>query len=225
MALAVKKKLSSTSKTKPANDTVKKTRRIEENKTVLTLSETLQSDDSQLYVVNTSSQVTDKGETTKLLLDLALANGTSFTIDIPASWLPVDLTASANREDILNSTNFRRALADGYLQIITTEEANRILSSDREGVRDERRRLKNLGKDDEDGGSEESATNDEANVSGAVVALANRALGPRDKLAAVRSLENSLTEADIRYLISKATKADIKMLAFLDTLREKRKNR
>lgn len=43
--------------------------------------------------------------------------------------LPIDLTEQAPKEDILNSQSFRDALTNGYIELVSEEEAYKILTS------------------------------------------------------------------------------------------------
>lgn len=194
----------------------KKKRRPVEDKPVLTLSEALNMDDNaQLFVVNASSKLSDTGSRSDILIDIIQSNGSPTLLAIPDSWLPIDVTSVVSRWDALNSPIFRKAVANGMIKIVSTKEAERILES--EDVHDERRRL-TLRE------TEETVTTDEtidesssiADVSPAVVELMNRPLPPRDRLAALKNMDATLTHKDVHYIMVKAGRGESKLLGWLE---------
>lgn len=46
---------------------------------------------------------------------------------VPATWVPVNLTAQVTRKQLLESATFRRAMNTGMLKIISSEDAARLL--------------------------------------------------------------------------------------------------
>ena len=60
-------------------------------------------------------------------------------ISLPRTWVPLDLTQYAQKEQISNSPNFRTMLGQGKVQIISTADAHEILS--REGALEEQQRI------------------------------------------------------------------------------------
>ncbi|QDH83450.1 hypothetical protein [Achromobacter phage Motura] len=106
----------------------------------LTLSEILAFPaNSPLWVLNTtnSSEVAQAGE---LLIPVPRRHGNgSDVIAVPMSWLPYDLTMDAERELIVNASEFRKALHNGNLVVIPQEEADKLLGDSE--ARGERKRL------------------------------------------------------------------------------------
>jgi len=60
-------------------------------------------------------------------------------LKIQATWLPQDLTAKFPKQRILESTDFRSAVVNELLTIISDRDAQRILAQD--GAQEERRRI------------------------------------------------------------------------------------
>ena len=63
----------------------------------------------------------------------------NIVISLPRTWVPLDLTQYAQKEQIQNSPNFRTMRGQGKVQIITTAEAHEILSH--EGALEEQQRI------------------------------------------------------------------------------------
>lgn len=128
----------------------------EKSKVFLTLFEALRDkESSQLYVLNTSNKVNPDNKYTELLIDVTLSTGTSTLLVIPNTWIPVEVTATVPRENVLDSISFRRALSTKLICMITVEEAERIFAENEDDIIAEQRRLNNRGKED-DGGEDET---------------------------------------------------------------------
>jgi hypothetical protein len=54
---------------------------------------------------------------------------------VPATWVPVNLTAQVTRKQLLESSTFRRAMSTGMLKIISNDDAQKILGEP--GAREE----------------------------------------------------------------------------------------
>jgi len=106
----------------------------------LTLNEILnQPANAPLWVLNTtnSSEVAQAGE---LLVPIPRRHGQgSDVVVVPMSWLPYDLTMDAERELIINSSEFRKAVHSQNLSVISQEEADKLLGDPE--AKAERKRL------------------------------------------------------------------------------------
>lgn len=74
-----------------------------------------------------------------LLIIVPLPDGNRATLDIPATFLAINLSDSAPAKFILNSPQFLKAYSEGLLRLVTQEEAAKINNS--AGAESERRRL------------------------------------------------------------------------------------
>jgi hypothetical protein len=68
-----------------------------------------------------------------------VAGKTTDGLVIPQTWLPIDVNTMVPRQQLLQSRQFRRALNDGLIKIISEEDAQRILST--VGAEEEQERL------------------------------------------------------------------------------------
>lgn len=107
--------------------------------TSLTISQLLsQQPHENLWVLNTTS-----GEKRAMLvIGLSAKDGARESLRVPVTWLPLNLTEQHTRESILQSPNFRRALAQGAITAITEEQAMAEFS--REGAEEERARVRRI---------------------------------------------------------------------------------
>jgi len=108
----------------------------------LSINEMLQQPSSApLYVINTS-QKSELGQKGEVLLQIPALNSNAepAKITVPQSWLPMDLTQSAPREQVLMSTEFRRAVNIGLITPCSADHAQRL--EEQPGAREERQRLR-----------------------------------------------------------------------------------
>ena len=223
---AVTRTVTTTKKAAKPTRTVKTVYVEEDESPILTLDQALNSESSQLYVLNTSNQVNKGKKYSEVLIDVVMPNGSSNLLTIPESWLPYDVSASMPVEDALSSTNFRRAINEGLVALISNKEAQRILKANAEDVRSERRRLANRGKDDEDVVAEDESDSEdlESGVMPQVISLLSRTMSPRDRLAAFKAIgAEAITDKDIKYIISRVYSTESKLLAWVDGIRESRR--
>ena len=81
-----------------------------------------------LYIINTSdlNNTQPRGE-----LYITIRNGDrDQIIKIPNTWIPIDLSAYAAREAILNSPEFRQALQRGRMEAINSKVAEEVLATE-----------------------------------------------------------------------------------------------
>lgn len=65
-------------------------------------------------------------------------------VQIPNTWIPVDLTEQVTKRQLMESTDFRRSLRNGLLDLISDEDAEEILAT--EDARAEMKRLRQAAK-------------------------------------------------------------------------------
>jgi hypothetical protein len=75
-----------------------------------------------------------------VVLDIPHTNGAkSDPLVIRQTWLPIDVSARFGRARVLQSTQFRTAVVNGLISLITEDDAQRIMQQ--EGAREEEKRL------------------------------------------------------------------------------------
>lgn len=107
----------------------------------LTLSDVLgQSDLAPIWARNNVHRAPDIGREGALIINIPKPNGTGSTVlRIERTWLPRDLTTQMSRRQLLESSEFRAAVANKYIVLITEEYARSLLRS--ADAEDEQRRL------------------------------------------------------------------------------------
>lgn len=75
-----------------------------------------------------------------LVLSVPKPQGGSDSVKIPVTYLPVDLTGQVPKGQLMASSDFRRAVTSGYLELIDEASANKILEGP--GAAEELRRLR-----------------------------------------------------------------------------------
>lgn len=107
----------------------------------LTLSQIEEAEKGAIWVLNNAQKsiVNLPGE---LLINIPTAQGKADILKIPQSWLPSEATARFPRKRVLESTEFRGAVLNELILLISEEEAARIMKED--GAAEERKRLRDL---------------------------------------------------------------------------------
>ena len=105
-----------------------------------TLAELELSTTGPVWALNSSSSVVGAGLGGDIHIGVPKLNGSKTDpLHVLLTWLPVDLTASIPRDQLLASSEFRKAVKDGLLTLITPEHAAEI--EQQEGAAEERARL------------------------------------------------------------------------------------
>lgn len=105
-----------------------------------TLAELELSTKGPVWALNSSSSVVGAGLGGDIHIGVPKLNGSKTDpLHVLLTWLPVDLTASIPRDQLLASSEFRKAVKDGLLTLITPEHAAEI--EQQEGAAEERARL------------------------------------------------------------------------------------
>ena len=90
-----------------------------------TLPQAEKSDSSHLYVLNKSNP---RGNVNFVVTD---SGQQKISVQVPVTFIPMDLTTFASKEDVLRSPYFRRLLARGFLHIISEDSAEEFLQDPR----------------------------------------------------------------------------------------------
>lgn len=89
----------------------------------------------EVWVLN-ASPAKDR---TLIVLSIPKAGGGQENIRVPVTWMPVELTAQAPKSQLLDSSDFRKAVRSGYLTLISSEDAQKM--RERPGAQQELQRL------------------------------------------------------------------------------------
>lgn len=82
-------------------------------------------DSSQIYVLNKSNP---RGNVNFVVVD---SGQQKISVQVPVTFIPVDLSTFATKEDVLRNPNFRRLVARGFVHIISSESAEEFLQDPR----------------------------------------------------------------------------------------------
>lgn len=96
----------------------------------VTLADIEESTSRRIFVTNVSEKITG-GEKAEVLFAVQRPNSNQTdTVTVPATWLPIDLCTMVSRNQLLDSSDFRRALQRGVLRLMTEESADMLLARD-----------------------------------------------------------------------------------------------
>lgn len=177
---------------------------------------------ARLFVLNTSdlpNPVTKKSMRPKgsVIIRIVTANGREETVVVPNTWIPWELTARLPLKDLLDSSDLRREINNGALQILTEADAEELLSSS--DAQEENNRvymIVNRLFDEQPNFSapEMSSGAPEDGISPIVVETMNREdIDDANRYQTLRNNINQLTEADFKYVLSVSRDERITKLA------------
>lgn len=89
----------------------------------LTVAQSEKSEDTQLFVINKSNPA---GNVNFVVSD---SNNNRTAVQVPITFIPMDLTLFAKKNDVLGDPNFRKLVARGFLHIVDTEDAEKFLET------------------------------------------------------------------------------------------------
>ena len=139
-----------------------------------------------------------------LLLNMMDATNTTINIRVDATFVPIDLCEKAEREAILRSQDFRKAVDKGILRIINQEEAEKLLGTDEAEaelgrLRSGRQHAQAMQHDNYG----DPATNDDQ-VSESVKVILNIGGGEAQIASKLRLLDHQMRDADYMYIAKRA---------------------
>ncbi len=91
----------------------------------LTVSQAEKVESSALHVMN---KATPRGN---INFTITAANNQRTGMQVPITWIPIDLSNFAQKNDVLRDPNFRRLVAKGFLHIVDNDDAEKALLSDK----------------------------------------------------------------------------------------------
>ena len=101
-----------------------------------------------LYVINRTESVGDQGKLGSLNFAVTDSKDVVHGVQIPATYLPIDLSMQLRVNHLRNSQQFRELLSKGLLEIVDTDKAEAMLSSP--SAQAEISRLSRVGRNIED---------------------------------------------------------------------------
>lgn len=179
-----------------------------ENIDVLTRSQIREYKGEHLYVINISDHGSSKPRQ-QLLLTFSI-NGAELIIDIPNTWIPLDLTSRVNINQIKDNRDFWLFINRRDLAVVSPEVAEEYL--DQPDAQDEYDRIFGIEKEDSrsirinKGGNTKNSLKKsripKANIK--VISVMNKDITETLKLSALKNMQSQMTEDDYLYVLNQA---------------------
>lgn len=177
-----------------------------------TVNQAEKADSSQLFVLNKSNP---RGNVNFVVVD----NGQQkISVQVPVTFVPIDLSVFATKEDVLRNPNFRRLVARGFLHIVSTDSAEEFLQDER--AQKEHNRIFDVLQDDNDldfNAPVEEQVNAappkaEDQVSQFVQNILLRAADENvsDLITELEAKLDTMSTSDVQYLMDNTSSADLK---------------
>lgn len=196
------------------------------------LHDLIEEDSPSVYVRSNATKITKKVSHV-LIPHKSSQSGDTITIEIPNTFIPIDLANYAPKEELLKNPTLMKTINSGLLTLLSVEEAEAelatpaaILETQRLMAEAQRRMgatLANEGQEDgpmrtmlTPGANPQTAASGDidgttAGVSAAVANLfGNAAYSDDDRVVALRNLEPTLTDTDRRYIRGRSNDARIR---------------
>lgn len=88
---------------------------------VLSLRELEEQEDGSLFVLNNTEP---RGE---IIFNVTMGKGRDYTVVVPDTWIPFDLSSQARKSEIIDSPDFRRAITKRYIVVVSTKSADKFM--------------------------------------------------------------------------------------------------
>lgn len=206
----------------------------------LTLNELEHGDPKEpVFVLNNAPPI--GGMRSRLIIPVPKSGmtNTQDTLNIPPTWIPVELTGQTTRDSILQSSEFRKLVSKDYVRIVSPEYAKKALRG--EEAQEEIRRIKQEDLMVDAVAMEHSLRttqpeiavegSSEASIKPALILLLDNPTNT-DELSILNSLKSVVnkSEADLEYIVAKASahklpKVKTKYGELLNKRREKERER
>lgn len=164
---------------------------------VLTLRELEEQEDGSLFVLNNTEP---RGE---IIFNVTMGKGRDYTVVVPDTWIPFDLSSQARKSEIIDSPDFRRAITKRYIVVVSTKSADEFMRNN-EYAEAELERVYNKA-----GGQNTIAENSERNPnrSTKIDAIKQAASG----VPAEQAVDTSISGAVIQIIARSNSESDDKM--------------
>lgn len=223
LTAAARRDVSSSSKPSAVTTPAKKPVKVSK---FITLAQAISDKSSTaLYVMNNTGMLDAKNQRSDIIIGISNSKGVETPVVIKDTWMPVNLAVQAQRKDILSDTMFMRALEANIIRILSTTYAEKeLLKPD---ISDEIQRL-HLRDTQEILTATENpeAPATSTGVSMHIVEIFNRIMSPRERLSILKNLSETLTDADLHYIIIKCNNTtEAKIKSFCEKLRLSKRGR
>lgn len=179
---------------------------------VMTVGELENSKTSSVWVKNSSNP---KGNVNLTMND---GQGQQLVVQVPVTWIAVDLTTQATKSAILSSPAFRRMLAQGLIQLVAEEDALAMMAG--ADAQKEAQRIYNRAQDlNVDAQhmpqeAQKAQTESDGSISGfAMNIAASNDMDEDQVMQTLRNNESNLTEEDLKYIAQNSSFARVKTFA------------
>jgi FAD synthase len=198
---------------------------------ILSLRELEEQSDTSLFVVNNTQP---RGE---IIFNVTTGRGRDHTVIVPDTWIPFDLTTQAKKAEIVDSPDFRRAVSQKYLLVVSTKSADEFIEKSEHSQTELQRIFNKAGGQNniaansvgsttkmqqimqQSGGiavAAEGTTGE--SISGAVIQIISRSNSEGDEKMDVKEamsllVGRSLNGKELDYIIKNSIHADIKAFA------------
>jgi hypothetical protein len=173
----------------------------------LTRSEIRDYKGEHLYVMNISDHGNSRSRQ-ELLMTFRI-NGADIVINIPNTWIPLDLTSRVNIAQIKENRDFWLFINRRDLAVISTEVAEEYL--DQDDAQDEYDRIFGITNDDRhsidvnrNGGKNSIKKSRLPKGSIKVISIMKRDVPESQKIAALKNIKHELKEDDFNYILNEA---------------------
>jgi len=179
---------------------------------VMTIGELENSKTSSVWVKNISNP---KGNVNMTMND---GQGTQIVLQVPVTWIPIDLTTQATKSAILSAPSLRRMLAQGMIQLISEEDAMEVMQQ--ADAQKEAVRIYNRAQDMEIDmqqvpvEAQKAQVESDGSISGfAMNIAASNDMDEDQVMNTLRNNESNLTQGDLKYIAQNSTFPRVKTFA------------
>lgn len=174
-------------------------------------------DDSRLFVLNRANP---EGN---INLNVT-SDGQRIAIVIPMTFVPIDMSNFAQRQALLNNTDFRKLIAKGAVQLVDNDEAHKLVTTDARCIKETANLYNSVFTDTEVGDANDQAQNiglEAKNpfIQSLLLRAGNDDEDVADLISEAEAKMHTLTKSDIEYVANNATSQEMKQWAS-DTVAE-----
>lgn len=200
----------------------------------LTLRELEEQKDTSLFVLNNTQP---RGE---IIFNVTTGRGRDHTVIVPDTWIPFDLSTQAKKTEIIDSPDFRRAVTQKYIIVVSTTSADAFMEANEHGRNELNRIFNKAGgnnavaansvmpnaqqtkmeqiRSQAGGVSVANDGNSAEQISGAVIQIINRSNSEGDDKMDVKEalsllVGRKLNAKELDYIVKNSIHADIKAFA------------
>jgi hypothetical protein len=148
----------------------------------------------------------------RICMTVADGLGGATVMNIATTWIPVDLTTQATKENLLKNPTFRRLVTKGAIWLISEEQAEQAMRDP--DAQEEAKKVYSMMNDasDMDMLPEVKKVIDEktGNISGFALNIVDSELSEQDALNSIRNQEGALSREDYEYIVRNSKLSKVK---------------